>query len=513
MKTALNCFENWMTVTIPFTHVWNEIKLKSVLLLNRIKKLIVINTCYNYKIMRKTLILMFIALVYGSAYSENVFSPDSLPGKWLYTPAMSQSLPAADEWWDDFGDPVLDSLISLGIDNNFNVAVAARRIDMARQAIRQAKSGYYPQLSLSVGWTRTRQSGNMTDVSTPIQNLDYFSAGVDMAWEIDLFGRITAQVKEKKANYQASHADYIATMNSLCAQIGETYIQLRTLQAQLQVAHENMNKQDTVLNIARARHEAGLNSGLDVAQASTVFYSTASSIPTLEAEISTMINSLALLTGVYASDLSPMLISRRPIPEYLRLISVGVPADILRRRPDIREAEYELAAAAAAAGVAKKDFLPVLTIDGSIGVAAHNGGDLFKGHSLTYTVAPKISWTIFDGFARNAALAYARENMHIASENYDLVVMTAIEETNSAMATYNGYIRTIDALEKVVEQSKRELDLSLDLYKQGLSDFLSVAQAQINLLKSADELVSAKGSAAGQLVRIYKALGGGWKNE
>lgn len=513
MKTALNCFGNCACIGKSANVAWNEIKLKSGFSLNRMKKLIVINTCYNYEIMRKTLMMLFIVFVFGVAHSENIFSPDSMPGKWLYTPERTQTLPAVDEWWNEFNDPVLDSLISLGIDNNFNVAVAARRIEMARQALRQAKAGYYPQISLSAGWTKTRQSGNMTDISTPIQNLDYFSAGIDMAWEIDLFGRITSQVKERKAQFQASHADYLATMNSLCAQIGETYIQLRTSQAQLQVAHENMNKQDTVLNIARARHEAGLNSGLDVAQASTVFYSTASSIPTLEAEVSTMINSLALLTGVYASDLSPMLVAPKPIPDYLRIISVGVPADILRRRPDIRAAEYELAAAAAAAGVAKKDFLPVLTLDGSIGVAAHNGGDLFKGHSLTYSIAPKISWTIFDGFARNAALASARENMHIASENYDLTVMTAIEETNNAMATYNGYIRTIGALEKVVEQSRKELDLSLDLYKQGLSDFLSVAQAQINLLRYADELVSAKGSAAGQLIRIYKALGGGWKNE
>lgn len=463
--------------------------------------------------MRKTLTSILIASIFSIACAEETFSTDKMPEKWLYTPDKSQTLPAADEWWRGFNDPTLDTLISKGIDNNFNVAVAIRRIEMARQAIRQSKSAFYPQLSVSAGWTKSRQSGNMTDISTPIENLDYFSAGIDMAWEIDVFGRVNAQVKQKKAAYQASYADYLATMNSLCAQIGETYIQLRTLQAQLQVAKENMNKQDTVLNIARARHEAGLNSGLDVAQASTVFYSTASSIPALESEISTMINSLALLTGTYASDLTPTLHNSKPIPEYLRLISVGVPVDILRRRPDIREAEYELAVAAAGAGIAKKDFLPVLSLDGSIGVAAHDIGDLFRSHSMTYSIAPKVSWTIFDGFARNAALASARENMRIAADNYDLAVMTALEEANNAMANYNGYLHTIDALEKVVEESKKELDLSLDLYKQGLSDFLSVAQAQINLLEYADKLTSAKGSAAVQLVRIYKALGGGWKTE
>ncbi len=149
-------------------------------------------------------------------------------------------------------------------------------------------------------------------------------------------------------------------------------------------------------------------------------------------------------------------------------------------------------------------------MSGSIGVAAHNAGDLFESRSLTYNIGPKISWTIFDGFARNAALASARENMRIAAESYELAVMTAVEEADNAMVTYSGQYRAVISLEKVVEQSQRELDLSLDLYKQGLTDFLSVAQAQINLLQYTDELANAQGTASSQLIRIYKALGGGW---
>ncbi len=460
--------------------------------------------------MRSIISLLFILASSSSVFGQDSYATDSIPDKWIYTPEKSQTLPATDRWWDEFGDPVLDSLISRGIDNNFNVAIAAHRIEMARQAIRQAKSGYYPQFSISAGWTKNRQSGNTTSISVPAENIDYFSAGIDMAWEIDVFGRVRAKVKQSKSEYQASRADYLAVMNSLCAEIGETYVQYRTLQSRLQVARDNMSKQDTVLHIARARHEAGLNSGLDVAQASTIYYSTEASIPTLQASISTTINALALLTGSYTDDIMPLLDNVKPIPDYKRLIPVGIPADILRRRPDVQAAEYDLAAAAAAAGVEKRNFLPTLSLSGSIGVAAHNAGDLFESRSLTYNIGPKISWTIFDGFARNAALASARENMRIAAESYELAVMTAVEEADNAMVTYSGQYRAVISLEKVVEQSQRELDLSLDLYKQGLTDFLSVAQAQINLLQYTDELANAQGTASSQLIRIYKALGGGW---
>lgn len=200
-----------------------------------------------------------------------------LPQQWSYNSVFYQTSPTDDNWWSGFGDPVLDSLISRGIDNNFNVAVAARRINIARQSVRQAKSAYYPQLNIGAGWSKSRQSGNLTSISTPASATDYFSASVDMAWEIDLFGRINSQVKELKAQYNASAADYLATMNSLCAEIATNYLQLRTLQEELQVTRSQLESQKKVLKIAEARHEAGLNSALDVAQASTVYYSTESS--------------------------------------------------------------------------------------------------------------------------------------------------------------------------------------------------------------------------------------------
>ena len=438
---------------------------------------------------------------------------DSMPQQWAYTSDRFQSLPVADNWWQEFDDPTLTDLISRGIDNNFNVAIAARRMEMARQQIRESRAGYFPTIGLSAGWNASRTSGNLGSSSMPASHSSNFSLGADMSWEIDLFGRIGEQVKGSKAQFRASHADYLATMNSLAAEIASTYCQLRTLQARLAVAREHLQSQGRALKIAEVRHETGLVSKLDVAQARTIYSSTESTIPTLETSIQTAINALSLLVGEYPSAIAPLVETPQKLPDYLRLVAVGVPMDLLRRRPDIQAAEQQMAVAAAQAGVAKKDFLPVLSLTGSVGLASHNIGDLVDGRSFTYAIAPKLSWTVFDGLARNARLASARENLALTVDQYKLTLLTAVEEVDNAMVAYTGQIRSIASLETVVDQAREQMDLSLDQYKQGLEDFLSVAQAQITFLQYADQLTAARGEAMADLISLYKALGGGWSLE
>lgn len=458
---------------------------------------------------------IFVAILFGTAISikasdNSRYIRDSIPRDWSYTAQYIQILPSDDQWWKSLSDPLLDSLISRGIDNNFNLAVAARRVDMARQAIRSAKAGCYPTLGISAGWNKNRNSGNMSSPAMPHTTVDYFSAGIDMAWEIDLFGRISSQVRQEKANWQASRADYAATMVSLCGEIATSYIQLRALQAELAVAQQHLESQHKVMKIAEARHEAGLASKLDVAQAATIYYSTEATIPELETSIATTINSIATLVGVYPESVAPTLSVARAIPDYRQIVGVGIPMDLLRRRPDIVQSEYSLAAAAAAVGVAKKEFMPTLSLEGSVGVASHDIGKMVKSNSLTYSIAPKLSWTIFDGMARNASLASARENMLSAIDRYNLTVMTAVQEVDNAMLSYTQLLRMIDYLQRVVDQAKEAFNLAIDLYKQGLSDFTDVADAQISYLQYSDRLAVTQGNTATALIKLYKALGGGW---
>ncbi len=455
--------------------------------------------------------IIFTALtVTAHAKAEVTTMADSLPDRWQYVSEYIQSLPSDDRWWNNLNDPLLDSLITLGIDRNFNLQAAIHRIGAARQAINQAKAQYYPQISVSGGWTKSRNSGNMTGRNTPAETIDYFSLGAAASWEVDLFGRITAQVKQKKALYNASRADYAATMVSLCSEIARNYAMLRTYQAELAVAREHMMSQDSVMHIAMHRHEAGLNAQLDVAQAGTIYYSTKATIPQIESSIATTINAIALLLGEFPANVAAMLERPAPLPAFRQIVGAGLPLELIRRRPDIVAAEYQLASSAMAVGIAKKDFLPVISINGQIGTSAHKPSDLFSKNSLTYSVAPTISWTVFDGMGRRAAVASAREDMKASVEAYNLSVVTAVQEVENAMALYLSALKQVDALAEVVKQAKEAFDLSFDLYKTGLTQFNNVADAQISFLQYADSLVVARGNALSALINLYQALGGGW---
>lgn len=415
-------------------------------------------------------------------------------------------------WWKNFDDPLLDSLITRGVENNYNVAIAARRINIARNSLKAARAGYYPTLDLNLGWSKERISGNTTSHGLPATNTSYLSGDVSLSWEIDLFGRVTSRVKESKAQLRVSRADYEATMVSLRAQIATAYFQLRVLQAELEIARRHAASELKVVDITEARHQTGLASQLDVAQAKMVYYSTVASIPQLENSIGSAINSIAVLLGVFPSDISATLSKPTPLPECRQLIPFEIPLAVLERRPDVVEARQNIEATAAALGVAKKEYLPMLQLTGSIGTEAHRAGDLFRNNSLTYSILPTLSWTIFDGFSRRADVASARENMEIDIDNYNLTLLTAYEEADNAMGSYFSNLRYIDDIATVVKFSTQAEELSLDLYKRGLGTFTNVEDALISLLSYELQLVEARGNALSDLVTLYKALGGGWEN-
>lgn len=414
-------------------------------------------------------------------------------------------------WWTRFGDSVLDSLIVIGEQNNYDLSIAARRIEIARRRLDAARSAYYPQIGVSAGWTRTRRSGAAEGRDVPASVSSAWDLGASASWEIDVFGKITSQVRQGKANVRLSRADFEAALVSLRAQIATTYIQLRVYQNEMEVARRHSESQLKVVRITEARHEAGLASQLDVAQAKTVYYSTISQIPLLENSINATINALSVMLGEYPDSLRISLTALAPLPDYNQITSAGMPMDLLTRRPDIIAAREQIAVASEQLGIARKDYLPSLAITGSIGTQARDAKDLFKRNSFTYTVAPVLSWTLFDGFARRAATAEAREQLSTAVDNYNLTVLTAVEETDNAMSAYVHYLNYIRSINDVVEQSQEAEKLSLDLYKGGLTAFTNVVDAQLNLLTYQNSLVVAQGEALTALVSLYKALGGGWQ--
>ena len=217
-----------------------------------------------------------------------------------------------------------------------------------------------------------------------------------------------------------------------------------------------------------------------------------------------------MLTGTPRAELPASVYQAKDIPSHYRLVDMGVPLDLLRRRPDIVEAQRSIEIAAADLGIAKKDYLPSLSIQATLGTDAHNFGDLFSRASIGYSIAPTLSWTLFDGFARKYNIVSAREAMESEVDAYNLTVMTAIEEVRNAMARYSAELRYIASINEVVENSHESLDKSVELYKDGLSSFTPVVDAQLDYLNYQNTLVSAKGQALTALIELYKALGGGW---
>lgn len=246
-------------------------------------------------------------------------------------------------------------------------------------------------------------------------------------------------------------------------------------------------------------------------QANSILHSTQANVPALETSIHSTINALALLTGRYGHELRELLEPGRPLPEYHRLVTAGVPAELLRRRPDIVAAEAQLAASAEAVGIAKKDYLPTLSLTGNVGVSSHGHGKFFSSDKFVYSIAPTLSWTLFDGMARNARVASAREEMEAQIEQYNLTVMTAYNEVDNAVAAYINALKQIDRYEQAAADAERFLILSLDLYTQGLSDFTNVADAQESFLQYANYVISSRGQALEYLIQIYQALGGGYE--
>ena len=454
-----------------------------------------------------TFLLFLSSVAFQQATSRYLDKP--LPQGWEEdTQIFQQVLPVDDQWWKAFQDPVLDSLISVAVKQNYSVLTAIDRINMAKANLRMERGNFFPTIGLNAGWTRQQSSGNTSDLPQSTQH--YYDASLNMSWELDLFGSIRNRVKAQKENFAASKEEYTGTMISLCAQVASAYINLRELQQELDVVQKNCASQEAVLKITEVRYNTGLVSKLDVAQAKSVFFSTKASIPQIESGINQYITTLAILLGTYPQEVRPALTAPGTLPDYMEPIGVGLPADLLLRRPDIRSAERSVNAQAALVGASKSDWLPQVFLKGSVGYAAKDLKDLTHHKSMTYEIAPALSWTLFKGTQLVNATKLAKAQLDEAINQFNQTVLTAVQETDNAMNAYRNSIKQIVALREVRNQGQETLTLSLELYKQGLTPFQNVLDAQRSLLSYENQLVQARGYSLLQLIAMYQALGGGW---
>ena len=432
-----------------------------------------------------------------------------LPKEWEENGQMFQQvLPVDDHWWKSFQDPKLDSLITTAVDRNYSVAMAIDRINAARANLWIERGNFFPSIGLNAGWTRQETSGNTN--ALPQSTNQYYDATLSVSWEVDVFGSIRKRVKAQKENFAASKEEYTSVMISLAAEVASAYINLRELQQELGVVQKNCSSQEEVLKITEVRYNTGLVSKLDVAQAKSVLFSTKASIPQLQAGINQYITTLAILLGTYPQYIRPILEQSGKLPDYMEPIGVGIPADLLLRRPDIRQAERQVNAQAALLGASKSDWLPQVFLKGSVGYSSHDLNDLTKRNSMTFEIAPSISWTLFNGTKLVNATRLAHAQLDESIHQFNQTVLTAVQETDNAMNGYRNSIQQIVAMREVCNQGEETLKLSLDLYKQGLSPFQNVLDALRSLLTYQNQLVQAQGSSLLQLIALYQALGGGY---
>lgn len=445
---------------------------------------------------------------------EDRYLNRSLPQAWEQAAddsTFQQLLPVDDNWWRLFKDALLDSLIQVAINQNYALEMAAYRVEVAQTNFRIAKSAYYPTLGLNAGWSKEQTSGNSS--SLPQSRAHYTSGALVSSWEIDVFGAIRNRVKAQKELHTASKETYNAVMVSLCAQLASGYISLRQLQEEKVVALRNLESQAAVVMITEVRYKTGLVSKLDVAQAKSVYFSTKASIPQIESGIIQYINALGVLMGLYPQDMATWLEPTRPLPQYIELVGVGIPANLLRRRPDLRAAERQIAASAASVGASKADWLPTFYLKGSVGFAAERTNHFFNQNSLTYEIAPTMSWNFFQGTRLINATRQAKAQLDLSVAQFNQTVLNAVQEVDNAMNQYRNSVKQQLFMKEVVNQAKETFTLSLELYKQGLAPFQNVLDAQRSLLTYEDTLVQAQGGSLLALIQLYQSLGGGWAIE
>ena len=415
------------------------------------------------------------------------------------------------QFWTLLDDPVLDRLVSDALAENKDLAQAAGNLQASRAAARLTGFDAFPTVTAAGFYARSLQSAHQFPGATRDQRtIDTYDAGFDATWELDLFGRVRRSKEAARADAGAAEATLRDAIVSVTAEVARNYCVLRGLQDQLAVAERNEVNQRQTLQITQTRLDAGRGTQLDVSRAAAQLATTEATIPPLRISIATTIHRLSVLTGRQPEVLVPELSASRPMPTLPALNAIGGPEDLLRRRPDVRIAERNLAAATARVGVSVADLFPRITFFGSASYDAGTWHDVGSSDSQTYTFGPSITWAAFDLGRVRARIGIARAGTDIAFAAYEAAVLNALEDTENSLVSYGESQRREETLMRAASQSTTAARLARQRFEGGLSDFLTVLQAERDALAAEDSLAQGRTQTATSLIAVYKALGGGW---
>jgi len=424
-------------------------------------------------------------------------------------------------WWTVFSDPALNALVESAYQKNLTLQVAGIRILQARARLAIAVGDQYPQLQTATfdyGYNQTSKNAPGTVIADTTYN--QLDIGFDAAWELDIWGKFRRNVQSDVGNLEVSIADYDDFLVTLTAEVARIYVLVRTTEERLTIARENVKIQGRSLEIAEARFQGGAVTELDVQQAKSLLTSTQALIPRLESSLRQLKNALAVLLGKLPGEVDEMLGGPGTIPTIPSEVAVGIPAELLRRRPDIRLAERQLAAQSPRIGVARADLFPQLRLLGTMGFFSSDAnstkagdgiGGIFSGDSFRVLAGTGVQWDV---------LNYGRIKNRVRVEDakfeellvgYQNTVLEAAQETEDAIVAFLQSQDEVRFLIESVTASKRSVDLSLIQYREGLVDYQRVLDTQRFLTTSQDQQTATSGDVATNLVSLYKALGGGWQ--
>lgn len=414
-------------------------------------------------------------------------------------------------WWDIFDDTYLSALIRLGELKNLDIKMALARVKESRAILGIEDSGLYPAVDANgaIAWGKESESINPDATSVATK----YSLSADASWEIDFFGRISRSIEAATADYQASWEDHNNILITIRAEIATNYLSLRSQQAQLETSKKNIISQRNMLNLTKVRYENGLATYLDVAQATRVLASTEADLPTIRIALMQNLTALSVLTGESSDTLRRNMQEVQPVPLPATGITIGIPAERIRQRPDVKLAERRLAAQTARIGVATADLYPSFSLLGTLGLGSFSAGNFFDSKSQIYGIGPTLRWNIFDmgRIRQNIVVQDARTEQ--ALYQYELTMLQAIKEVEDSMSGYHEQQQRLIALKRSVAASKETLSMSTTLYKDGLTPFQDVLDAQRALLDAESSQDIATGNSAIQLVNLYKSLAGGWTTQ
>jgi len=459
---------------------------------------------------RATLLTTVVAL--GGCSLLPMVGPDyrlpafSLPAFW--SSPTPPAMPATElaRWWRQLDDPLLDSLIDEALQGSVDLKLAQSRLQQARASREQAVSGLFPALTASLGASRNKSSAAIS----PLPARTLYDAGFDAAWEIDLFGATRRGVEAASAELAASEASLANVRVSLLAEVAQNYVELRAYQHRLAIARDNLASQSETVQITEWRNQAGLVASSDVEQARTSREQTRASIPDLGIGLAAAENRLAVLLGRNPGALHGQLAEAKDFPEVPASVGVGIPAGVLRQRPDLIVAERTLAAETARLGQKQAQRFPSLNLGASFGWQAYSFGALGGSDTLLRALSGTLAASLFDGGRLRSAVAIQNAVQEQALLTYQGRVLGALEEIENALTAYAASRERLEARLAAAVAARNAAALSRNLYQSGLADFQKVLETERTRLSAEDALATAQASRLTSLITLYKALGGGW---